>query len=103
MGMGSAVFRYGNGSFRRRRSPIDASMESGQRLHCQAGWAESMPNRAGLATWSGALAGLLLILIGSLLPAALLVPLPLTVVELPATWQVPACCSARWSADPEPG
>ena len=56
-----------------------------------------------LATWSGALAGLLLILIGSLLPAALLVPLPLSVVELPATWQVPALLLCALVCGPRAG
>ena len=42
-----------------------------------------------LATWSGALAGLLLILLGGLLPAAIVVPLPPHLISLPATWQVP--------------
>ena len=43
-----------------------------------------------LANWSGALAGLLLILIGGLLPSALLIPsMPLQLMDLPATWQVP--------------
>jgi biotin transport system substrate-specific component len=56
-----------------------------------------------LATWSGALAGLMLILIGSLLPAALLVPLPLSVVELPATWQVPALLLCALVCGPRAG
>ena len=44
-----------------------------------------------LANWSGALAGVLLIVIGGLLPVASLWPAAnLTVVDLPATWQVPA-------------
>ena len=49
-----------------------------------------MPVRA-LATWSGAVAGLMLILVGSLIPAAVVVPvLPPQVLPLPSTWQVPA-------------
>ena len=46
-----------------------------------------------LATWSGAIAGLLLILVGSLVPAAVLLPtaeFPPRVLSLPSTWQVPA-------------
>jgi biotin transport system substrate-specific component len=49
-----------------------------------------MPVRA-LATWSGAVAGLMLILVGSLIPAAVVLPvLPPQVLPLPSTWQVPA-------------
>ena len=46
-----------------------------------------------LATWSGALAGLMMILGGGLIPAALLLPIaevPPQVLSLPSTWQVPA-------------
>lgn len=46
-----------------------------------------------LATWSGALAGLMMILVGGLIPAAILLPIaevPPRVMNLPSTWQVPA-------------
>ncbi len=59
-----------------------------------------------LATWSGALAGLLLILVGSLIPAALLLPLPElppSVLALPSTWQVPALLLCALVAGPRAG
>ena len=57
-----------------------------------------------LATWSGALAGLLLILIGGLLPSALLIPsAPLQLVDLPATWQVPALLLCALVSGPRAG
>ena len=57
-----------------------------------------------LATWSGALAGLMAILVGGLLPAALLIPLPSpTVVDLPATWQVPALLLCALVCGPRAG
>ena len=59
-----------------------------------------------LATWSGALAGLLLILVGSLIPAALLLPLPEippAVLGLPSTWQVPALLLCALVAGPRAG
>lgn len=56
-----------------------------------------------LATWSGALAGLLLILIGGLLPAAIVVPLPPHLVALPATWQVPALLLCALVCGPRAG
>ncbi len=46
-----------------------------------------------LAIWSGALAGLMMILVGGLLPSALILPgldLPPKVISLPSTWQVPS-------------
>ena len=61
------------------------------------------PVRA-LATWSGAFAGLMLILVGSLIPAALIWPnTPVQVLPLPSTWQVPALLVAPWFADLEQG
>ena len=56
-----------------------------------------------LATWSGALAGLLLILIGGLLPAAIVVPLPPHLISLPATWQVPALLLCALVCGPRAG
>ena len=57
-----------------------------------------------LATWSGALAGLLLILIGGLLPSALLIPsTPLQLMDLPATWQVPALLLCPLVSGPRAG
>jgi len=56
-----------------------------------------------LATWSGALAGLLLILIGGLLPAAIVIPLPPHLVALPATWQVPALLLCSLVCGPRAG
>ena len=56
-----------------------------------------------LATWSGALAGLLLILIGGLLPAAILLPLPPHLVTLPATWQVPSLLLCALVCGPRAG
>tara|TARA_B100002052_G_scaffold212875_1_gene194772 strand:- start:251 stop:811 length:561 start_codon:yes stop_codon:yes gene_type:complete len=54
-----------------------------------------------LATWSGALAGLLLILIGGLLPAAIL--LPPYFIDLPTTWQVPALLLCALVCGPRAG
>lgn len=49
-----------------------------------------------LATWSGAFAGLMLILVGGLVPAAFVVPTnPLQVLPLPSTWQVPALLARK--------
>ena len=57
-----------------------------------------------LATWSGAFAGLMLILVGSLIPAALLWPtLPLQVLPLPSTWQVPALLLCALVCGPRAG
>jgi biotin transport system substrate-specific component len=57
-----------------------------------------------LATWSGATAGLMLILVGSLLPAALVLPLvPPPVVSLPSTWQVPALLAVALICGPRAG
>jgi len=57
-----------------------------------------------LATWSGALAGLLLIVIGGLLPSALLIPsAPFQLVDLPATWQVPALLLCALVSGPRAG
>ena len=56
------------------------------------------------ATWSGALMGVLLIVIGGLLPAAALAPqLPLTVIDLPSTWQVPALLLCALVCGPRAG
>ena len=46
-----------------------------------------------LAIWSGALAGLMMILVGGLLPSALIIPglnLSTRLFSLPSTWQVPS-------------
>ena len=57
-----------------------------------------------LANWSGALAGVLLIVIGGLLPVASLWPAAnLTVVDLPATWQVPALLLCALVCGPRAG
>ena len=59
-----------------------------------------------LATWSGAIAGLLLILVGSLIPAAVLVPvaeLPPRLLSLPSTWQVPALLLCALVCGPRSG
>ena len=61
------------------------------------------PVRA-LATWSGALAGLMLILVGSLIPAAVIWPgMPVQVVALPSTWQVPALLLCALVCGPRAG
>ena len=59
-----------------------------------------------LATWSGAIAGLLLILVGSLIPAAIVVPvaeLPPRLLSLPSTWQVPALLLCALVSGPRSG
>ncbi|BEV36344.1 biotin transporter BioY [Synechococcus sp. M16CYN] len=57
-----------------------------------------------LATWSGALAGLMAILFGSLVPAAILVPAPqISVIDLPATWQVSALLTCAMVSGPRAG
>lgn len=56
-----------------------------------------------LAIWSGALVGLLTILIGSLIPAAMLVPAPVRVIDLPASWQVPALLLCAMVSGPRAG
>ena len=59
-----------------------------------------------LATWSGAIAGVLLILVGSLIPAAVLVPvaeLPPRLLSLPSTWQVPALLLCALVCGPRSG
>lgn len=59
-----------------------------------------------LATWSGAIAGLLLILVGSLIPAAVLLPvaeLPPQLLTLPSTWQVPALLLCALVCGPRSG
>jgi len=59
-----------------------------------------------LTTWSGAIAGLLLILVGSLVPAAVLLPaaeLPPKVLSLPSTWQVPALLLCALVCGPRAG
>ena len=61
------------------------------------------PVRA-LATWSGAFAGLMLILVGSLIPAALIWPnTPVQVLPLPSTWQVPALLVCALVCGPRAG
>jgi len=62
-----------------------------------------MPVQA-LATWSGAVAGLMLILVGSLMPAAVVLPvLPPQVLPLPSTWQVPALLLTALICGPRAG
>ena len=57
-----------------------------------------------LATWSGAFAGLMLTLVGSLIPAAMLWPgVPLEVLSLPSTWQVPALLICALVCGPRAG
>ena len=59
-----------------------------------------------LATWSGAIAGLLLILVGSLIPAAIVLPvaeLPPRLLSLPSTWQVPALLLCALVCGPRSG
>lgn len=56
-----------------------------------------------LAIWSGALVGLLTILIGSLIPAAILLPAPPQVVDLPVSWQVPALLLCAMVSGPRAG
>ncbi len=51
------------------------------------------PPLRALVYLSGALAGLLMILVGSMIPSGLILPtfdFPLKVIDLPSTWQVPA-------------
>ena len=61
------------------------------------------PVRA-LATWSGAFAGLMLILVGSLIPAALIWPsMPMQLLPLPSTWQVPALLICSLVCGPRAG
>ena len=61
------------------------------------------PVRA-LATWSGAFAGLMLILVGSLIPAALIWPnTSVQVLPLPSTWQVPALLVCALVCGPRAG
>ena len=57
-----------------------------------------------LATWSGALAGLMLILVGSLIPAAVIWPgMPVQVLAMPSTWQVPALLLCALVCGPRAG
>ena len=57
-----------------------------------------------LASWCGALAGLLAILIGGLLPAAVLIPVPEPLlIDLPVTWQVPALFLCSMVSGPRAG
>ena len=57
-----------------------------------------------LASWCGALAGLLAILIGGLVPAAMYLPVPEPIVlPLPVTWQVPALLLCAMVSGPRAG
>lgn len=47
--------------------------------------------------------GMLTILIGSLIPAAMLVPAPARVIDLPASWQVPALLLCAMVSGPRAG
>ena len=52
-----------------------------------------IPSVRALAIWSGALAGLMMILVGGLIPSALILPdldFSPKVFSLPSTWQVPS-------------
>ena len=49
------------------------------------------PSLRALATWSGSIAGVMLILVGGLIPSAFIIPgqdFPQTIIGLPITWQV---------------
>tara|TARA_B100000029_G_scaffold206246_1_gene204050 strand:+ start:911 stop:1513 length:603 start_codon:yes stop_codon:yes gene_type:complete len=57
-----------------------------------------------LAIWSGALAGLMILLVGSLTPSSLMVPsleFPPPIVSLPSTWQVPSLFLAALVCGPK--
>ena len=59
-----------------------------------------------IATLSGALAGLMMILIGGMVPSGLLLPglqLPAKVLHLPSTWQVPALLLSALIGGPKCG
>ena len=56
-----------------------------------------------LAIWSAALVGMLTILIGSLIPAAVLLPPPMGLIDLPASWQVPALLLCAMVSGPRAG
>ncbi len=63
-----------------------------------------IPILRGLATFSAALAGLMMTLIGAFIPAAMLVPIfPLQVLSLPSTWQVPSLLLCSLIAGPKSG
>jgi len=52
-----------------------------------------IPIVRALAIWSGAIAGLMMILVGGLIPSALIIPefdIPIKILNLPSTWQVPS-------------
>ncbi len=51
-----------------------------------------IPTVRALAIWSGAVAGLMMILVGGLIPSALIIPeldFPIKILNLPSNWQVP--------------
>ncbi len=59
-----------------------------------------------MATWSGALTGLFLILIGGFIPAALVLPdkdFSISILNLPSTWQVPALLLCALVCGPRAG
>ena len=63
-----------------------------------------MSDVRALASWCGALAGLLAILIGGLVPAALFLPAPEPILlPLPVTWQVPALLLCAMVNSPRAG
>ena len=63
-----------------------------------------MSDVRALASWCGALAGLLAILIGGLVPAALFLPAPEPILlPLPVTWQVPALLLCAMVSGPRAG
>ncbi len=64
-----------------------------------------MPVRA-LVNLSGGLAGLMMILVGSLIPAGLLIPganYPVEIIDLPVTWQVPSLLLCALLCGPRAG
>ena len=56
-----------------------------------------------LAIWSGALAALMIMLVGGLIPSALIIPefdFPPKIMDLPSTWQVPCLLIAALVCGP---
>ena len=68
--------------------------------------ASCIPIVRALATFSGAIAGLLMILVGSMLPSALLVPIiatPPKVLIISSNWQIPALLLCALVSGPRAG
>ena len=76
IGMGSAVLRKVWVRISRTWSPMETVITAGQRLSLTAGWCELTFARAGTGHLERRTAGLLLILVGSLIPSALVLPQP---------------------------